>query len=665
MQKVKEILVGKRKIYLGVTFLVLLFYSLYNFLFFCKFFPRDTFDSQLLLFWDYTVLHNLIPNQDIMYPYGFLFYYKNTSVFFSLIYILLFPTLTVIILLAFKKIIKNKIFLSITFLSFIFFILKYTGLEVFNRYGLLLGMAVLLSLIYDKYLYVPRVYPFLFGCLIGFIFSIINDIGLYIFFLYFFFSLFLPIFNNGISVLKTHRYYIHQTFTAIFFLVGILIGMLPIVLFFIKIENLATLFSNSKYLFDFPLYSKTPFLPSLRSTENIFNFTVMIITISSLFYKRIILKEKNKFFSYLQIGIVASLFFLLQKSVIRSIDIQITFLGFLLYMFLILEIMTFLKSRIRTGLLYGYYFSALFVLFYVIGLRDFNVTSIYFYRPLEQNLFTMQIKSLLINKQNQCLSQNLDIYKENKIYKNMLSFIAENDQDGKPFIFDYLTNPILYILFNEKSPFYFEVFGSSPLYAQESNIKYIEDNRIEYITYNTNTLRIKDGVPDYMRGSTFFKYIINNFGVLRKVDNFIILKKREEEDYDFFRDENLTVFPDFKNYLLNIDQGSIPRSEGIYKNELLEGLRMTESKYSFNSKDKILLVRSKNGVKNKKLKVTIVSDLDTAIVEFEPCTHNNLCIINLANIPLFYRDRVIKEVNYDSNVISGIRILDGIPKGIF
>lgn len=653
------------KLYLGAIFSLLLAYSLYNFLFFCKFFPRDTFDSQLLIFWDYTALHNLIPNIDIMYPYGLLSYYKNTSIIFSLIYILLFPTLATITLLSLKKIIKNKILIYLTFFSFIFFILKYTGIEVFSRYGLLLGISVLLSFAYNKYLYIPRLYSFFFGCLIGFIFSIINDVGLYMFSIFFFFSFFIPIFKNGVGVLKTHRYYIHQAFIIIFFLVGILIGMLLVLFFFIKLENIATLFDNSKYLFYFPIYSKTPFLPSLRSTENLFNFMAVVATVFVLSYKRVILKEKNTFLSYIRVGIVISLFFLLQKSVIRSIDTQITFFGFLLYTFLVLEILNFFKNKVRLILLYAYYSLAFFVLFFIIGLRSLSATSIYSYKSINLNSITGNVQSFLTRKQTLCLSQNLRSYVENKTYKNVLTFINKNAQGKKPLIFDYLTNPILYILFSEKSPFYFEVFGSSPLYAQESNIKYIEDNRIKYIIYNTDTLRIKDNVPDYARGSIFFKYIINNFRVLEKIDNFIILKKTEGENYDFFRDEDLTMFSDFKNYLLNINLGSIPRSEGIYKNKLLGSLRMTQSKYSFNSKDKILLVRPKNGVRNKKLRITIVSDLDTTTVEFDSCTRNNLCIINLANIPLFYKERKIKEINYNPNTISRIDILDGVPKSIF
>ncbi len=60
-----------------------------------------------------------------------------------------------------------------------------------------------------------------------------------------------------------------------------------------------------------------------------------------------------------------------------------------------------------------------------------------------------------------------------------------------------------------------------------------------------------------------------------------------------------------------------------------------------------------------------MSDLDTTIVDLDSCTHNNLCIINLANIPFFYRGRAIKEINYDTDDIGSIEVLEGIPEGIF
>lgn len=662
---VKKICSGKEKIYLLITFLFLFLYSLYNFLFLCKFFPQDTFDSQLAIFWDYTALHNFFPNLDVMYPYGFLFYYKNISLFFSLIYILLFPTLGILILIAFQKVIKKTICIYATFLFFIFFIFKYTGIEVFNRYGLLLGISILLSFIYNKYLYIPKPYSFLLGCLIGFISSIINDVGLYIISIFLFFSFFVPVFNKGLNILKTNKYYIHQFLTCIFFSIGVLIGILPIMLFFIKLENLSTLFSNLRYLIDFPLYSKTPFLPSLRSVESIFSFAAVIITIFFLSYRRIILREKNTFLSYMRVGIIVSVFLLLQKGVIRAIDIQITFFGIILYMFLILEIINFLRTKVHHNLQCGYYLLCLFALLYMFNLRNFNVTSIYSYKLLKQNLFTLNFKSLLMDKQEKCFSQNLDAYRNDKTYKGILSAINQDAQGEKPFIFDYLTNPILYILFSQKSPFYLEAFAASPLYAQESNVKYIEDNLMKYVIYNTDTFRFKDNVPDYMRGSFLFKYIIKNFRVLKKIDNFIIFKKEEISDYDFFNDDNLMSISGFKNYLLNIDLESIPTSEGIYKNKLLKSSKIIDIKFPFNSKNKAFLITTKDTARNKKMKVAIISDLYTTNVEFNPCIHNNLCIINLANIPLFYKDRVIKNINYDPNAINRIEILDGIPSGIF
>lgn len=644
-----------------VVFLSLIFYSLYNFLLLCKFFTGDTFDSQLAIFWDYTALHNLIPNKDIMYPYGLLFYYKNTSLFFSSIYVLLFPALSMIILLILEKIIKNRVLTYVTFFSFIIFVLKYTGLEVFSRYGLLLGVSILLSFVYAKRTYIPKSYTFAFGCLIGFIFSIIQDVGLYTIFVFLFFSFFFPIFNKGINLLKTKKYYISQAFIMTFFLFGVLIGMLLVLLLFIEVKNLTILFNNSKYLFDFPIYSKTPFLPSLRSTENLFNFTAIVATIFVISYKKIILKEKNKFLSYIQIGIVISLFFLLQKSVIRSIDTQITFLSFLLYVFLILETVTFLKGRVRSVLLYSYFVSALFFV-YVIGLRSFSDTSIYSYKPIDTNIIMGNIQSLLTRKQTSCFSQNISSYRENKTYKNVLALINKNTQ-SKPIIFDYLTNPIFYVLHNQKSPFYFEVFASSPLYAQQRIIKEVSKFNTDFVILNTNMLRIKDNVPDYSRNSILFKYILNNFKVLEKIENFIVFKKTEDKNFDFFADEKLNEVADFKNYLLNVDLGSIPSSEGLFKGKLLED-QIVSSK-EFNTKDKIIVLRSRNSTKNRKIMITLKSNLEDTTIEFNNCIKDNPCIVNLANVPLFYKDKVIKEIKYDSYFIRDLKVLQGLPNDIF
>lgn len=272
------------------------------------------------------------------------------------------------------------------------------------------------------------------------------------------------------------------------------------------------------------------------------------------------------------------------------------------------------------------------------------------------------IRSLLTRKQASCFSQNVSSYRENKTYKDVLALINKNSQ-SKPIIFDYLTNPIFYVLHNQKSPFYFEVFASSPLYAQQQIIRELSKFDTDFIIFNTNMLRIKDNVPDYARNSILFKYILNNFKVLERVKNFIVFKKTADKNFDFFADEKLNEVADFKNYLLSVDLGSIPSSEGLYKNKLLENKVINPKE--FITKDKIIILRSKNSTKNKKLMITLESDLEDTTIEFNNCIKDNPCIINLANVPLLYKDRIIKEIKYDSSLIRDLKVLHGLSSGIF
>ena len=85
-------------------------------------------------------------------------------------------------------------------------------------------------------------------------------------------------------------------------------------------------------------------------------------------------------------------------------------------------------------------------------------------------------------------------------------------------------------MFNQKPPYYFTIFEGTPLYAQESNIKYIEENKVEYVIYNTDILKIQDNVPTQIRNKVLFKYVLDNFMVLDRIGNFIIYKKIERQN---------------------------------------------------------------------------------------------------------------------------------------
>lgn len=165
------------------------------------------------------------------------------------------------------------------------------------------------------------------------------------------------------------------------------------------------------------------------------------------------------------------------------------------------------------------------------GLHRFVNYNLDFKKDLVSSFFNENINDFLVNKNALCLDDNLKkliIGKNTKFEK--VKKIIEEDAKGHSRIFDYLSNPVFYVLFNQKPPYYFTIFEATPLYAQKSNIRYIEKNKVKYIIYNIDALRIQDGVPDYVRSKVLFEYILNNFKVLDKVENFIIFKKIKGEN---------------------------------------------------------------------------------------------------------------------------------------
>lgn len=648
-----------------LLFIFLLIISFKDFFLSCFSYLSLVFDSQIPLTWDFTSLNYLFPYKDIYYPYGILFYLKNQNIFFSFIYLFLPSILFTSTFVVFKKIFNNKLHSLISFSLFYIFIYKYSGVENFMRYGIISSIAFLFSFIFYKSNYISIKTSFLLGVLIGITLFLVNDQGIYAFILFTFLLLITLVLKFGANVVKDTAYYKFLLLRLMFNILGIFLGFLPFLIFLILNGLNGDFFLYIKHISDFQLYAKTPFIPFSITTDNLFTFGSLFIVIIFLTYRLIFSPKKLSFTFFLELSFVFVLVLLEQKSLVRSIDKQITFFALFLYICFFSDLYNSLIKN-KLGKLSILLYLSVLILILFKGLHPFTNYNLYFHKEFAGRILSGGINNFLSYKSKLCLNNNYSnlLTGKNTKYEKVKEVISK-DSGGIAKIFDYLSDPVFYALFNQEPPYYFTIFEASSLYAQESNIKFIKDKQIKYVIYNQNALNIQDGVPDYVRGSILFKYIISNFSVLNRVDNFIILKKTEEENYDFFRDEGLIMFPDFKNYLLNINLGSIPRSEGIYKNKLLKSSKIIEPKYSFNSKDKILLVRSKNGVKNKKLRVTIVSDLDTTTVEFDPCTHNNLCIINLANIPIFYRDRAIKEINYDFNAISRIMILDGIPNGIF
>lgn len=507
-----------------VLFIILSIAHFKDFFLSCVSYLNLNFDSQIPLTWDFSALNNLFPYKDIYFPYGILLYFKNTNVLLSIIYFFLPIILFVSIYIALGKILKNKFLALVSLISFYLFIYKFTDTESFSRYGIILFIVLLLSYVFYKFDLISIKTAFLLGILIGAIFSIIPDQGIYAFLLFVFLLVLTPILKK----LKQLSYFNFLFVRIIAGISGIAIGILPFILF-LKANNVVNEFMLFiKHMSDFVLYAKTPFIPFSTSTDNLFTFGSIFIATVALSFKIFILKKRLSFTSFLELSLVFILIILEQKNIIRSIDKQITFISFFLFLILVCELIQNKVSKFFPFIVFVI-ISAIVLSGFVI--HPFINYKLEFKKELANSFLNQNVNDFLYYKSSLCLKNNLDRLITNRYTKlEKVKKMIEEDSKDYIKIFNYLSDPVFYVLFNQKPPYYFTIFEATPLYAQKSNIKYIEENKVKYVIYNTDILRIQDGVPTYVRSKLLFRYVMDNFRVLGKVENFIIYKKIGRKD---------------------------------------------------------------------------------------------------------------------------------------
>lgn len=617
-------------------------------------------------------MSNLLPYRDIYFPYGILFYLKNQNIFMHVIYLFVAPILFLIVFIFLKKIFKDLFFYLISFLTFFIFIHKFTGIENFNRYGIILAISLLISYIFYKKNYVPVKISFLLGIIIGVIFSLVNDQGIYSLITFKFFLFAAPIVGFGLKELKKLTYY-RFIFSRLFtFYIGLFLGFIPFVSYLISKNIILDLISYLVKFSDFQIYAKTPFIPFSTTIDNLFTFTALFLAIVLSCYKLFYSSKKLSLSFFTTLGLIFIIVLLEQKSLIRSIDKQITFISFTLFLLIFYEFYILMKIKFERLAALFTYLLVLFFILYMIRLNPFINYKFEFKKEFVNKILSGNLDNLLLYKNKVCLKDNLNklLTNKNKSFEKVIEYINNDSNEDKK-IFAYLSDPIFYPLFNQAPPYYFTIFEASPLYAQKDNIKYIENNNIDYIIYNTNILGLQDNVPDYARQKILFKYIINNFTIVKDIDNFFVLKKTKNED--FFENGYLRKLDFFQDYLLQINLAAIPKSEGMHKGESLykskRNIIISSSSFSglnnfldsniVRSSEAVLILRPMNykGGDEKKMSVTLKTrDSKVTTVSFYRCDIGKICIINISNIPLFYRERVLKEVIPDNSFEGEMRL---------
>ncbi len=641
-----------------IVFIVInLFFIGANYLSLCGGYLKfASFDYQTFLTWNYSAFKNLIPYRDLYYPYGLLPYYKDGSIFYVIIYFILsLITLNVLIYIL-RKIFKKKLAIYLVAILILLFIYLTSNINTFNRYGISVVMSLVIS--YAFYLNVNnRKFYFLSGFIISLIFWLIHDQGIlgFTIFSVFFFAQNLVKFKSS-KYKKDIALAFHQVFL---FLIGAVLGLIPFVLFLIKSDALNSfLYYLTVSLPEYPLMSKTPFFNLFFSLNNIFSIGVLTFSISFVAYK-IYLKKKRSIFTFLELGLILTIILFEQKNIVRLMENAITFAAFILFAIILWEILTTFKNNYKNNLL---------IKFCYFTLLAFIVLSFYISYG---NRSGIRIPDDLSIKPFNCYASNVsdipDVEKYESVITKLKSFKNFNNK-----IFSFPGDPIFYVLLKQNQPYFTSIYEASSENSQRIITEYL-NNEIKYVIINTQNKSIQDEVPNYVRGVYELKYILNNYSLKSNVNDYLILE--ENNNSDFFTDNKLASASEYKKYLLDINLESIPASEGKYKIKYILNNRnvflirdsnlIKANKYlvenETNSNETFLLVRSND--LNKYITLNITSDGNLATyIKMKSC-RENYCIVNLSNIPLFYNNRIIRQINSQEDIQVSIVKVSGYNIG--
>lgn len=624
-----------------------------NYLSLCIGYSRfANFDFQTFLTWNYSAFNNLVPYKDLYYPYGLLPYYRDENIFFLLTYFIIsLVTLNVFIYILKKIFKKNQIVYLVTIILLIFICLVF-NLSTFNRYGISVVISLVIS--YAFYLnVVSKKFYLLSGTIISLIFWLVHDqgiLGFTIFFFFYFGNLFLKFKSSNKKNL--FKLVIKQ---ALCFSVGVIVGLSPFILYLIKSNAVKSFwYYISVSLPEYPLMSKTPFFNLFFSLNNIFTVGVLTLSIFFITYK-IYKKKKRSIFTYVEIGLILTIILFEQKNIIRLMENTITFAAFILFAITLWEIFAKSKKTFENNsLIKIIYFSILIsviLIFYIFYGNRSGLNSI----------------SDIGQKPINCYAANLnnvpDVKKYESVINKLKSYKNFNDK-----IFSFPGDPIFYVLLNQKQPYFTSIYEASSRNSQINTNNYL-DNEINFVALNTKNKSIQDDVPNYIRGVYELKFILNNYSAKSMVGDFLILERKNNSD--FFIDNDLIGADEYKRYLLKINLESIPSSEGMYKKNIIQNKKNTflinnfdqikTNKYlrsnKINSKGTVLLIKNNNSGKYTYLKITSDENLETTI-KMKSC-RENYCIVNLSNIPMFYKKRNIKMINSkDDILVSIVKISD-------
>ncbi|PWU22765.1 hypothetical protein C5B42_05230, partial [Candidatus Cerribacteria bacterium 'Amazon FNV 2010 28 9'] len=373
---------------------------------------------------------------------------------------------------------------------------------------------------------------------------------------------------------------------------------------------------QTNYLRNFVYAAKTPFLPFSLSPSNLFTFIVLFLTLLFLSFRMLIQRKPMN----LQATTIASLAFLIilleQKSIIRSIDWQVALVGFVLF-------------ELLCGILWQYLLKtmkAIRSVFTISFLTCFSlIVVVYPFRPIHLS----------------SMDSNLDLTQQYETVVQRLHILPEFN--GK--VFSYPADPLLYKKLNQFPPYFFTGYESTPEIAQEKIISYIQQQQIHYVVLHVSIDSLQDGVPDYIRNSREYAYLLTHFEAIQRIGDFLILQQKENSDPDEVC--QLAQESALCHELSTADLESLPLSEGRkFPSESFTSLEVFNSylsKRPLQTKDLFLAIRTQRTVGQLHLQITS-EKWKVHAISFAACSS---CLIHLDRLPAFYVPTAVTHISID------------------
>lgn len=578
------------------------------------------FDDQAYIVWEHAASKGLLPFRDIYFPYGLMDFYRHTNLFWQLIYFSYLFFLYSFFYREIKKIIKDNFLTVFIFLSTIAISHLLAGADNFSRYGLfLVGTCYCVNLLIQKKISSKTI--FIIGALTSLVFVLINDQGIYLIAI-FLITLFVEALITRKDSLKKKIF--KFTRKSSFYIGGLGLGIFPYLIYLYFNNSLADFFVYFKYLSISTLYAKTPFIASLKILQNSFVFVVLSVSIMFSAF-RIVEKSNFSRITIFQIYLIMATIILEFKNIIRLNYWQITFMGYLIFSVLMIDIL--LTSKRISKSKFQQLLIASFISLCLVFVGDEKMR--YGFNNKEPN-YSAQAEALeFVN--------------------------TELGYDGP--IFSFPSEPIFYKLNNQVTPYYFSVYEASPSFSQAKQIDFIIQNKIEYIVINSKSISTQDLVPDYIRSWILFRYIYSNFTPEYKVGNYIIAKKSRA---GFMNGLTRIGEKKYSRYLANIDLQNLPHVYGNYIIRDTKDISWVKSNYynekiiNLDTKSSALLLKS---IDNNSISVKIKSSggYSSTIVS-KMCTE--ICAIDLKWIPMLYDSNNFIKLDFLSKNIEKIAFIN-------